>query len=176
MPGIFLLHWNEAEAQERAQRIRNMGYDVRTESSDGARGGNAILANPPAAVVVDLSRLPSHGRETAHYLHYCKAGRSIPIVFLPGDPLKMEKVRQAVPDGIWSSWDRLADDLNRITADSAVTQSGNQDGRRSSIRNRRAKQQVIASDSNSAFQVPKCISQGRQRDKGVSKSGSSRIP
>jgi hypothetical protein len=124
MADIFLIHWNEAEAQERAARIRAMGYDVRTESSDGARGGKAILANPPAAVVVDLSRLPSHGRKTAHYLHYTKAGRGIPIVFLPGDPAKMVKVRQAVPGAVWSSWETLSDTLKDVTGAPTIIEVG----------------------------------------------------
>ncbi len=116
MADLYLIHWNEAEVRERADRLRAWGYRVRTEGSDGARAGHAILADPPGAIVVDLARLPSHGRETAHAIRSYKAGRSIPIVFLPGDPLKMDKVRQAVPDAVWSTWETLETDLAQIVS------------------------------------------------------------
>ena len=39
---------------------------------------------PPAAVVIDLDKLPSHGREVAVYLRQGKATRRIPLVFRQG--------------------------------------------------------------------------------------------
>ena len=121
MSRVFLFHWNEAEARERAARLERMGHAVRTEASDGARGGSAVLADPPDAVVVDLSRLPSHGRVTAQAIRSHKAGRQLPIVFLLGDPAKMDKVRQAVPDGIfWATWETLEATLAGLGAGTAA--------------------------------------------------------
>lgn len=111
MADVFLIHWNESEAKQRAARIRAMGHSVRVEHADGAQAGKKILARPPHAVVIDLSRLPSHGRATAGGLRGNKTGRDIPIVFLSGDSEKAAKVRQAIPDAIWSTWDELSGTL-----------------------------------------------------------------
>lgn len=62
---IFLFHWNKTEAEAYAEELRGQGWDVDLESEDGARGGNAVKLNPPAAVVFYFSRLPSHSRATA---------------------------------------------------------------------------------------------------------------
>ncbi|MCK6485952.1 MAG: hypothetical protein L6R00_17630 [Phycisphaerae bacterium] len=108
MADVFLIHWNKSEANERAARIRAMGHTVRVECADGARAGREILARPPHAVVIDLSRLPSHGRATAGGIRGYKAGRDIPLILLPGAPEKMEKVRREIPDAVWSTWDGLS--------------------------------------------------------------------
>jgi len=49
---IFLIHWNKAEVEAYAKTLRDWGWDVDFEYEDGARGGNAIKLNPPAAVVI----------------------------------------------------------------------------------------------------------------------------
>lgn len=120
MAEIFLIHWDTTEAPDRADRVRGMGYSVRMESEDGARAGREILARLPAVVVIDLSRLPSHGRATAEGLRSYKAGRDIPIVFLPGEPDKMESVKLAVPDAEWSTWEELSTTLARLVSDNVM--------------------------------------------------------
>lgn len=93
---LFLIHWHTEEAEQLAAPLRKDGWDVTVESEDGARAGTAILADPPAAVVVYLTRLPSHGRETMHGLRGYRAGRTIPIVFVGGDDAVIEKTRAKV--------------------------------------------------------------------------------
>ena len=78
---VCLIHWNQDEARERAQLIEAAGY--RVDASPFSSGSLRHLRdNPPAAVVIDLSRLPSHGREVAmalrllqehprHTYHFC---------------------------------------------------------------------------------------------------------
>jgi DNA-binding response OmpR family regulator len=95
---LFLIHWKQAEAEELAKPLRAAGWQVEIEAEDGARAGQRILADPPQAVVIYLTRLPSHGRETAHALRSYKAGREIPILFVDGESEKVEKVRFKVPD------------------------------------------------------------------------------
>ena len=50
-----------------------------------------------------LTRLPSHGRETAHYLRQLKATREIPILFVGGSPEKVQKVKEKVPEAIYTT-------------------------------------------------------------------------
>ena len=100
---LFLIHWNDAEAEEKARALREDGWDVQMESADGARGAKRLLANPPDVVVIWLTRLPSHGRQTAHYVRSRPAGRSTPIVFVGGDGAALEKVKSAVPDAVYTA-------------------------------------------------------------------------
>lgn len=98
---IFLIHWNQTEADKHAAGLRASGWQVAVEAEDGARAAQSILANPPAVVIVYLTRLPSHGRHTAAYLRTRKGGKSIPLVFVGGKPAVVEKTKQQVPDGIY---------------------------------------------------------------------------
>ena len=111
---IFLIHWHALEAAELATPLEQAGWQVETEAEDGARAGKRLLANPPVAAVIYLTRLPSHGRETAHFLRSSKAGRTIPIVFVDGAEEKVATVREKVPDGIFTTSARLQQVLERL--------------------------------------------------------------
>ena len=111
---LFLVHWNAAEAAELAAPFEQAGWQVESEAEDGARAGKRILANPPAAVVIYLTRLPSHGRETAHTLRSAKAGKRIPVIFVDGAEDKVAKVRANVPDGIFTTSAKLPQVLARL--------------------------------------------------------------
>src|SRR5438105_2697716 len=82
MPRIRLVHWNAAEAEERSARLRAAGYEVDCEPLDGEASVRAIRHDPPDAVVIDLSRLPSHGRAVALVLREQKATRQLPLLFV----------------------------------------------------------------------------------------------
>jgi len=104
---LFLVHWKAAEAEEYASLLRSKGWEVEYEAEDGARAGKKIKENPPAVIVIYLSRLPSHGRETAEGLRSLKATRSIPIVFVDGQGEALEKTKAKVPDALYTTSDRL---------------------------------------------------------------------
>ena len=65
---IALLHWNADEADARAGRLRRSGHRVITISSDGGPALRELRASPPDAVVIDLNRIPSQGRDAAAWL------------------------------------------------------------------------------------------------------------
>ena len=112
---IFLIHWNAAEAEELAKPLCTIGWEIEIEAEDGARGYNQIKANPPTAVVIYLSRLPSHGRETAYTLRSVKATREIPIIFVDGSKEAIEKTRTKVPDAIYTTSDDLQKIILKVT-------------------------------------------------------------
>jgi hypothetical protein len=83
---------------------------------DGAVPGTSIgvkqlRADPPDAFVIDLGRLPSHGREVARALRESKALRAIPIVFVGGAEAKVEAARAELPDATYTVWDEIGADL-----------------------------------------------------------------
>lgn len=108
---LFLIHWNQAEAVRLAMPLQEAGWRVEIESKDGERAGSRILADPPEVVIIYLTRLPSHGRETAHYL---RSRLEVPIVFVEGDPEKVEVVRAKVPDAIYVSAGELRATLDEL--------------------------------------------------------------
>ncbi len=111
---MFLIHWNLGEVQGLAKGFRAQGWKVDFEYEDGARAGKQIRARPPDVVVIYLTRLPSHGRETAHGLRALKATREIPIVFVDGLAEKVAATRAKVPDAIYITTAGLRKTLARF--------------------------------------------------------------
>jgi CheY-like chemotaxis protein len=117
---VFLVHWHQGEARERAAKLEAMGHEVavhcsRMQGGDSS-GPKAIAAEPPDAVIVDLSRLPSHGMAVATWLRGRKGTRAIPLVFVPGDAAKTAQVRAAFPDATFAPWPRLRATLAKAIA------------------------------------------------------------
>ena len=115
MPRIRLIHWNAAEAAERAARLADSGFAVEHAPLDPA-GLRALRADPPDAVVIDLSRLPSHGRDLGAALRQTKATRFIPLVFVGGDPVKVDRVRGLLPDAVFTNWEEICQALETALA------------------------------------------------------------
>jgi CheY-like chemotaxis protein len=110
---ILLIHWDAPEARARVARLESFGYQASHLNRPGPPLMRAILADPPSAVVIDLSRLPLQGRDVAVDLRAHPATRQIPIVFVDGLPEKVLPVRQTLPDAVYSTWTHLAEDLTR---------------------------------------------------------------
>jgi hypothetical protein len=116
MKRVQLLHWNAEEAKERAERLRAVGYVVVWEIPGGSAFLRELGKNPPAAVVIDLSRLPSHGRDIALLIRQRKATRHIPLVFVEGDPTKVARIRELLPDAVYTSWEQIGHSLKEAIA------------------------------------------------------------
>ncbi len=117
MARLILVHWNSEEAAGRAQRLRDGGHSVDL-FHDAERGKDAQRwrENPPDAFVIDLSRLPSHGTAIGGYIREVKALRSKPIVFVGGEPDKVKRTKQLLPDAAYTDWTRIRSALRRAIA------------------------------------------------------------
>ena len=105
MARIGLIHWKEAELEERIERLERAGHVVDAwHTVDGARTLRWLKAKPPDALVIDLGRLPSHGREVGVALRAQKTTRGISLVFVDGAPEKVERVRRVLPDATYATW------------------------------------------------------------------------
>ena len=115
MARVRLIHWNEAEAAERGGRLRTWGHEVVHEvpSSSSLR---QLFDSRLDAVVIDLSRMPSQGRDIAVLLRKREATRSVPIVFVGGEAEKVERTRQVIPDAVYTSWHEIEKDLETAIA------------------------------------------------------------
>jgi hypothetical protein len=74
MTRVYLVHWKAAESAERAERLRSAGFEV-DHRPPTPRMLRELRRSPPSAVVIDLSRLPSQGRDLAVALRSFKATR-----------------------------------------------------------------------------------------------------
>jgi CheY-like chemotaxis protein len=106
MSHITLILWNDQEARARAEQLERAGHIV-TLHADSRAAPLTLRENPPDVFVIDLSRLPSHGRETGVWLRNQKATRYVPIVFIEGDPDKTQRARELMPDAVYTNWNKI---------------------------------------------------------------------
>ncbi len=111
---IFLVHWDAAEAERYAGELRSKGWEVEIEAEDGARAHRRIMAGRPSAVVISLSRLPSHGRELARSLRDLKATRDLTLVFVDGTAETVERVRSEFPDAVFTAGTELGNVVGTV--------------------------------------------------------------
>jgi CheY-like chemotaxis protein len=105
---IRLIHWDAEEAMERTARLSALGHDVVGDVlPEGASVVKGLRRNPPDAVVIDLTRLPARGREIGRTLRRTPKLRRIPIVFVGGEPAKVDLVRELLPDATFTRWERI---------------------------------------------------------------------
>lgn len=109
---VRLIHWKEAEIPERAGKLLQAGFEPEGGPIDPA-GLKKLRDNPPAAIVIDLSRLPSHGREVALALRSSKGARHVPLVFVDGDPEKFSRLRELLPDAVYTTWSDIGSALTK---------------------------------------------------------------
>src|ERR1700748_2391622 len=101
MGRIRLFHWKAEEASAVADILRGAGYAVDYDATFGPAIFRQVRDDPPDAVVIDLSRLPSHGREIATAIRGNKRIRQLPILFLDGAAEKVAIVKQKLPDAAY---------------------------------------------------------------------------
>lgn len=117
-PTVTLICWNAAEGRERADWLRRAGFKVKleVESRDGPAILRRLREDPPDALIIDLGRLPMQGRDVGMVVRTGKQTRQVPLVFVGGEPSKVERVRQALPDAVYASWNELEAALRRAIA------------------------------------------------------------
>ena len=108
MNSVLLVHWNRAEAEDRLQRLRQAGFAplLLTSAPDSA-ALKRLLETPIHAIVIDLSRRPSLGRDLALHFRRKKATRDIPIVFVDAQSDTVSHVKALLPDAAFAEWPRI---------------------------------------------------------------------
>ncbi len=84
--------------------MKKAGYRITLVTSSMKGWTSYVRDLAVDAVVLDLDRLPSHGREVGIHLRTSKSTRHLPLVFLGGDPAKAERMRSDLPDATFSAW------------------------------------------------------------------------
>ncbi len=112
MKRIILIHWNASEVELRAGILKSAGYDAKPLAPQNASALRDLRGNPPDAFLIDLSRLPSQGRAVATLLRQQKETRRVPIVFVDGAPEKVARIRETLPDAVYTEWEIVRDSLH----------------------------------------------------------------
>ncbi len=112
---VVLVHWNRIEWTERAKRLKEAGYTAAPGEMTPA-GLRGMIQQQPQAFVIDLGRLPSHGRDVAMSLRTAKSTRAVPLVFVDGAPEKVARIREQLPDAVYTTWAKIGPALKRAIA------------------------------------------------------------
>lgn len=117
MHRVRLIHWNEDEGLARQKQLEGLGFEVQYEYTDGGSTIKLIRASDePDAVVIDMTRLPSHGREVGRVLRMTKISRHLPLIFVDGEPSKIAQTKALLPDATYTTWGRMKTSLARAIA------------------------------------------------------------
>jgi CheY-like chemotaxis protein len=111
---VHLFHWDKDHAAFMLEKLRNAGYEVKYHTR--GEGLSVRAMSNASAVVIDLSRLPSHGRAVATWLRGSKSTRHTPIIFVDGDQDKVAIAKQQLPDALYATTSRLMATLNKAIA------------------------------------------------------------
>jgi CheY-like chemotaxis protein len=107
MTRVRIVHWKPAEAEALVETCRAGGFEVEFDATDLPLVAKTIRRTMPDALVIDLTRMPSYGRELAFAIRRTKYTRQIPIVFVDGEPEKVEAIRRQLPDAVFASRKQL---------------------------------------------------------------------
>lgn len=116
MHRIQLIHWNAAEARQRADLLSTAGYEVNSTVPAGPDLLRKLRNSPPTVVAIDLARPPSQGRDVALAIRQSSATRHVPLVFIGGDPKKGRQIRDILPDAVYCEWSRIRSGLRQAIA------------------------------------------------------------
>jgi len=111
---VRVFHQRESKAEALLRVLRKEGYRVMYDPTPGTKTVREIKEDGTSIIVIDLSRLPSHGRDIGAWVRGSKGIRHIPLVFVGGDPAKVAAIRQEIPDAAFTSSDRLSVTLKRL--------------------------------------------------------------
>ena len=112
---VRLIHWKPDEVLDKVEVLLSAGYEVVHEAF-GPSSFKEMRENPPDAVIIDLSRIPSQGRDVGLGIRKYKDTRHVPLVFVEGDPEKVKRTQELLPDAVYTTWDRILDGLKKAIA------------------------------------------------------------
>jgi hypothetical protein len=111
MSRIRLIHWKEEQAVERLAQLAALGFHAEYAPLN-AEELRAMRADPPQAIIIDLTRSPSQGRDLGINLRKYKDTRYAPLIFVGGDRDKVDRVRELLPDAMFTDWEGIDTTLN----------------------------------------------------------------
>lgn len=112
---IEVVHWKPEEITSQLAMLQKAGYAITCRGFD-QEIWKKLRANPPEVLIIDLSRLPSHGREVGLAMRQSKSTRNLPLIFVGGPPEKVEKVKNLLPDAWYCEWRNVRGTITKALA------------------------------------------------------------
>ena len=103
---VRLVCWKEDRAAEVAADLESTGFEVDFRAFSPSTM-KELSEDPPGAVVIDLGRLPAQGRDVAVAMRTRARTRHLPLVFVDGADEKVPKIRELLPDAIFTDCEGL---------------------------------------------------------------------
>lgn len=113
MSRAVLVYWKPEAAAPLLDKLRAAGWEADLGPVHPPELFRQLKSKPPDAVVIDLSRMPSHGKALGIYLRQTKWSRMVPLVFVGGEAEKVEEVRVFLPDATFAEWRTIRSALKR---------------------------------------------------------------
>jgi hypothetical protein len=107
MNRVFLVSWDKTSLKARIVDLKNTGFDVISGVPKNRDFFKGIEDASPQAILIDLTRSPSQGRDVAVNLRIRKPTRFIPLLFLAGSPDAIDSIHQLLPDAIFCQWEKV---------------------------------------------------------------------
>jgi hypothetical protein len=96
MQRVRLFHSKAEEAKPLIAKLRAAGYEVIYNAQTQSLSVREMKQSGAVAVVIDLSRMPSHGKYVGAWLRGSKSRRHLPLVFVGGAAEKVAAVYTSV--------------------------------------------------------------------------------
>ncbi len=103
-PILRLVCADTAAAADNVHLLEKAGFAVHAGPAPTKQTCGHFRDLAPAVIVIDMDRLPSHGRTVAVLLRTTKSTRLLPIVFAGGEPEKVARARAEMPDACFTDW------------------------------------------------------------------------
>ncbi len=113
------------EQAAHASVLSRLGYTTIRGSTWSSAEVSKLKHSPPSAVVIELSRTPSRGRDIALAIRSHTAMLSVPIVLAGGNDAAVSQVRTLMPDATVSDWEGIEAALTDAIANPPRGASGN---------------------------------------------------
>lgn len=113
---IGVVHWKPEEIKDALRRLGASGDDVIVAGKMSPAVFRRWREASLDAVIIDLSRRPSHGRAVGVALRESAVTRHVPLLFVEGEPEQVERVRAALPDATFTRWRGMRGALTRALA------------------------------------------------------------
>ena len=108
---VVLIDWNAEAAEPGMETLRRARYDARLVVAKDSGELRKVVDQPLDAILIDLSRRPSEGRNIGVSLRQRRATRALPLVFVGGDAEKVARIRKLLPDATFTDWRRIGSGL-----------------------------------------------------------------
>ncbi|HEY3739481.1 MAG TPA: hypothetical protein VGL53_06540 [Bryobacteraceae bacterium] len=107
MPRVRIVCQDGQQESVHRAAVAKAGFEVDQADVPGSKIVTHVRLTQPDAVVIDLDRLPSHGRAIATLLRTTKSTRMIPLIFAGGEREKTARIQSEFPDAVFGSWARV---------------------------------------------------------------------